>query len=192
MTAIIGLKTAEGVYIGADSCAQAGNTWITYPIASRKVFKRDGFLFGVAGSLRAIQLLQYKLQIPEHPERYGYGKAVEKYLVVDFVEAVRDLFKENGLSHIENNEETGNQFLLGYRGELFSINSDFALGAKAMNFFCIGSGMDVALGAMDALDYLGPGNEERRIEKALEITARFIANVSPPFHVEFLANKVNA
>lgn len=186
MTAIIGLKAADGVYIGADSSAQMGQSWITHPIASPKVFRVGDFLMGAAGSYRAIQLLRFHLKVAE---RSHATVPTEQYLVTEFIPAVRSLFKEHGLSRIESNEETGNQFLLGYRGELFTVGSDFAVTTGAFDFGCIGSGIEVALGAMDALEYLGPGNEVRRIEKALEITARYIANVGPPFHVEFLPDK---
>jgi len=70
MTVIIGLEHKNKVYMGGDSISLSG--WSKAPIAGEKVFKRSfksgtlsrDFIFGFAGSPRAAQLVEYRLQPP--------------------------------------------------------------------------------------------------------------------------------
>lgn len=84
MTCIIGLADQGKVYIGADSIVSNG---YTREITERsKVFRVGEFLIGSCGSIRMANVLQYHLSvrpIEEHED-------VDRYMVVAFVEGVRD------------------------------------------------------------------------------------------------------
>ena len=125
------------------------------------------------------QLLEHQLELPKQPS----SQPDMSYMVNQFVEAVRKLLKERGFAKVEANAESGGQFLVGYHGHLYSIESDFQVGELSDGFDAVGSGSDFALGAMAALDKLSP---TRRIRKALEITAHFNMSVCGPFHVKSL------
>ena len=59
MTCIAAVGEAEQVFMGGDSMLAAG--WDARISAMPKVFRNGPLLIGVAGSLRMLQLLQYKL-----------------------------------------------------------------------------------------------------------------------------------
>ncbi len=176
MTCVIGLvDRSKKIYIGVDSAAVSG--WTRRQTRLSKVFRRGAFLLGYTTSFRMGQLLEHELDVPVHPA----GQDDMSYLVTQFVEHVRLLLKSKGFAKIESNNESGGQFLLGYRGHLYSVDSDFQVGEMADGVDAIGSGCDIALGAMMALDRLPP---TRRIRRALEVAAHFNMGVLPPFHIK--------
>ena len=73
------------------------------------------------------------------------------YLVKRFVPFLRAAFKDAGWLEVENSREEGGQFLVGIRGELFEINSDFSVLKMVDGFNAVGSGEYYALGAMRIL-----------------------------------------
>ena len=180
MTCVIGLVHRKRIYMGADSAASGSRFVRTTNLP--KVFRKGPCLLGYCGSFRMGQVLEHCLEIPKHPVR----EATDTYMVTRFIEAVRTAFKKEGVSSIEQNKEKGGQFLVGYRGRLFSVNSDFHVGDMLDGFDCIGSGAPVALGAMKALEELPP---RQRIEKALQITAYYVPDVTAPFHITSLTRE---
>lgn len=174
MTCVIGLVAAKRIYIGVDSASVQG--WTRRVTSLQKVFRKGPFLIGYTTSFRMGQLLEHCLEVPAQ----SADEPDQAYLVRSFAEHVRLLLKERGFSKVESNAETGGQFLVGYRGHLYSVQNDFQVGEMSDGLDAIGSGGEIALGAMAALERLPPG---RRIQRALEITARLNMGVCPPFHV---------
>ena len=174
MTCVVGLVQGGTVYIGADAAAVQGWTRRTSRVG--KVFRRGPFLVGYTTSFRMGQLLQHHLDVPAQ----GSHEEDMTFMVTQFVERVRILLKEKGFTKIESNSEKGGQFLVGYRGTLYSIDTDFQVGLQADGFDAVGGGADFALGAMRALDRLAP---VARIRRALDIAAHFNMGVCPPFTV---------
>lgn len=176
MTCIVGVAHKGKVYMGADSAAVQG--WTRRQTKLVKVFRRGPFLMGYTTSFRMGQLLEHQLALPQ--QKGGDDLA---FLVQDFVEAVRDVLKRHGYSKVEANNESAGQFLLGYRGQLYSIDSDYQVGLMADGFDAVGSGSEYALGALKSLERMQP---QRRIKRALEVAAHFSMAVAPPFVVRTL------
>lgn len=175
MTCIVGIATGDKVIIGADSAGVDG-----LDISNRKdvkVFKNEGLVIGCTSSFRMIQLLQYMLHPPKrHPETDAM-----RYMVTDFVEAVRTCFRNGGFMTKDREAETGGTFLVGCAGRLFQIHGDFQVAERADGFDACGCGDSYALGAMASL----PGLEPRdRLTAALEVAAHFSAGVRGPFVFE--------
>lgn len=177
MTCIIGLAEGDRVYVGADSASVSTKDLITRPTNVPKVFRRGSFLIGYTTSFRMGQLLEHWLEVPAKPD----GQKLQEYMVVEFAERVRELFKEKGFSSVDKNREFGGSFIVGYKGRLFTIHGDFQIAEMSDSFDAVGCGRQFALGAMAALSDLPPA---RRIKKALEIVAYFSAGVCPPFLVK--------
>jgi len=182
MTCVCGIRTENGVWIGADSI-------VTYPwyghrrMRGVKVFRRimsneEQFVIGSCGSPRMLQLLQYQLNLTETATQSGIA-----YMVTEFVEVVRELFKNAGVAKVENNEESGGLFLAAYDGALYRIDSDYQVMEMEDGMMAIGSGDDWALGAMKAREDLEP---EARIRCGLETASYFTGTVGPPFVIEKL------
>lgn len=177
MTCVVGLVTKGRVYVGVDSAAVSG--WTRRQSNLPKVFRRGPFLIGYTTSFRMGQILQHQLDVPNQ----AADQTDMAYMVNTFIEGARKLFKERGFTKVESNKEKGGQFLVGYRGRLYSIESDFQVGEMSDGYDAVGSGSDFALGAMAALPKL---SATRRIRKALDIAAHFNMGVSPPFHIRSL------
>jgi ATP-dependent protease HslVU (ClpYQ) peptidase subunit len=174
MTVVIGLIDNGAVYMGCDSASVGG--WKINTSSINKVFARGEFLLGFSGSWRMGQILEHALPIYEHPD----AMPDMTYMVNIFIESVRKILKERGFSKIENNNESGGRFLVGYRGKLYSIDNDFQVNIPAEGFDACGCGDSYALGAMLALSDTEP---VARIYKALEVSEKFCMGVRGPFTV---------
>jgi ATP-dependent protease HslVU (ClpYQ) peptidase subunit len=177
MTCIIALSTKGRMYMGCDSASPSG--WDMRLTANKKVFKVGPFLIGYTSSFRMGQILQYHLSVRLQED----SEDEDRFMVTAFIPAVRECLKEHGYSKIDNNREAGGEFLVGYRGKIFHIFSDFQVGQSLDDIDACGCGFAYALGAMKVIDDKLP---EDRIRKALNITAYFSNGVSAPFHVEVM------
>lgn len=174
MTCIIGCINNGTVYMGADSAGVGG-----YYIERRKdekVFLNGEFIIGFTSSFRMGQLLRFKFSPPKMKE----GQDIYEFMVSDFVEGVRQCLKAGGYSKVDNNEETGGTFLVGYRGRLFTVAADFQVSELLGDYAAVGCGSDIALGSM----YSSKGKVVvERIMTALEAAEEFSAGVRGPFNI---------
>lgn len=177
MTCIVGLVEKGKVFIGGDS---AGVSHLDYSIRKdEKVFKNGEFIFGFTTSFRMGQLLRYKLNVPEqHPnEKDDY-----KFLVVDFIDAVKNCLKDNDFASKDRDVVKGGTFLVGYRGNLYLIESDFQVGKVNKPFDSVGCGESYALGAMEVI-LSEKTTAQEKIFKALDVAQKFSAGVREPFNI---------
>lgn len=179
MTCIVGLIDNKTVYLAGDSAATTG---VVYTITNKKVFKRGECVLGYSGSMREMNLLHYAFTLPEHPTDMD----TDQYLATRFVDALRTLFKDAGIATKQNEQEsmTG-YFLVGYRGRLFQISSDYSVMEVASSYAAIGSGYEVALGSLHTTSEMFLSSYER-IVLALTAASRFCPGVRAPFHTETL------
>lgn len=174
MTCIVGLKSPNGVYLGGDSCVSESN--LVQTMIDPKVWKRGRFVFGYAGTLRTGQLIKYKFKHPPIQNREP-----TQYMVTGFVDKMRKVLKQSGAAREEHKEEEqDNDFLIGFNGHLFIIDSGYGVCEVADPFVAIGSGTEYALGALFATQGKSP---EVRVKKALEAAAYYSDSVGPPFHI---------
>ena len=181
MTCIVGVEHEGSVYIGGDSAGVEPWSLAICGRADEKVFVTDSgeFIMGFCGSFRIGQLLRYALTTPEQSQK----KDDMAYMVTDFVDAVRVMQKEKGSMKKENElEESDASFLVGYKGHLYCIESDFQVGRPIENYAAVGCGAQIALGAMFATRNSGLA-AENRIELALSAAAEYSAGVRAPFLV---------
>lgn len=177
MTCIVGIVDNKRVYIGGDSAGVAGYSLTVR--ADAKVFRNGPFLFGFTSSFRMGQLLRYAFTPPKHDS----DLSDHQYLVTTFIDAVRQCLKDGGYASKENETEQGGTFLLGYRGHLYKIDSDYQVGESADGFDACGCGIEIAQGAL----YASEGQDaEKRAKMALRAAERFSAGVRGPFVVEVL------
>lgn len=175
MTAIAGIVDDGHVYIGADSAATGGTRQTVRRDA--KVFRNGPVLIAVTGSARMGQVLQYVLSVPKRHSSTG----IMLYLVTDFINAVRSAYKEAGCASKDKEEEGSlGSFLLGVEGHLFQIYSDYQIAEAVDGFYALGSGGDVALGALHATKGIEP---RKRLRMALGAAERFDSAVRRPFKI---------
>ncbi|HYH23324.1 MAG TPA: hypothetical protein VD995_32315 [Azospirillum sp.] len=177
MTCIVGLVDNDRVWMGGDSAGVSGLD-ITVR-ADTKVFRNEDMLIGFTNSFRMGQLLHYKLKPPPRDE----DADVFRYMVVDFVDAVRACLKDGGWAQRSNDVESGGCFLVAYEGRLFSVQSDYQVGEAIRGYHAIGCGADYALGSLASTEGLPA---EQRVRKALECAETFSGGVRSPFTVQSL------
>jgi hypothetical protein len=98
-----------------------------------------------------------------------------------FVDAVRDCLDVGGYSRRQSNQESAGTFLVGYGNRLFRIDEDYQVAETLDGFDAIGSGSQVALGALYACQHLDP---KERVFQALLAAERFNAAVRAPFIIQ--------
>ena len=175
MTCIVGLVHEEVVYIGGDS-AGVGGLSLTVR-ADEKVFQNGEFLMGFTTSFRMGQLLRYSLEPPRrHPD-----DEINQFMVVTFTNAVRECLKAGGYASKKDEVESGGTFLVGYAGHLFTVDSDYQVGIPEDGYAAVGSGQDIARGALFATQ--GQATPRSRVLTALRSAERFNAGVRGPFHI---------
>lgn len=182
MTCIVGLEMSDGVWIAGDSCGSDGILQITYQ--QSKVFYKGELLLGYTSSFRMGQLLEYHWQVPDHPS----GKTDLNYLVTEVVPSLLSLYQAQGYEKkYTDGQRAGGICLLGYRGKLYRMDSDFHLGRNSCGYDAVGSGTQVALGALAALVDAGL-RPQLLLAEVLEIASRFCVGVLPPFTILQLTN----
>lgn len=176
MTAIAGFTDGKKVWIGGDSAGVAG-----YSMSTRtdcKVFKSGEMVMGFTTSFRMGQILQYHLTPPTPLE----GQSDVTYMVKQFIPAVKAALVAHGFEKNDSGRQEGGTFLVGYRGALFAIYSDYQVGCVAQSYYACGCGEDLVLGALFALD-LYEMTPEERLTIALEAAEEFSAGVKAPFSI---------
>lgn len=175
MTCIVGVEHQGHVYLGGDAAGVSGDT---VTLAAPKVFLRGPMVFGYTWTFRTGQVLQYVLDVPPHRST----QSDMAYLVNDFANALRTCFKDAGCMGKESSSgvEQGGQFLLGYRGKLYTVMTDCHVQPAVDGYAAVGSGQAVALGALYAAKDVDP---KRRLLLALGAAAKYDRNVCPPFTV---------
>jgi ATP-dependent protease HslVU (ClpYQ) peptidase subunit len=162
--------------MGGDSAGMVGGVVMSLKNPP-KVFTVGPFLMGGTWSFRMIQLLQYKLNPPKQ------GKmSVMRYMATSFTDAVMDCFSKGGLQQVDKEVKRGGMFLVGYKGQLFRIESDYAVNQRRQPYHSCGSGEDWALGSLHASEHIcwDPG---LRVKRALEASAEFCTGVTKPFTI---------
>jgi len=179
MTCIVGI-VSDKIWIGGDSAASGDGTVILRK--DEKVFKRDQFLYGYAGSFRLGQLLRYKFN---PPTKRSKRQDIYEYMVSEWMDSLRKCLKDSGYTKIldENHEEIEASFLVGYKGRLFIVDEDLNVGETLHSYIAIGSGEPYALGSLNTTDKIKNMDPEKRIQLALEAAAEMSTGVRPPFHI---------
>jgi hypothetical protein len=184
MTCIAGISLSNGeVWIAGDSAGTNASSQQTL-YREGKVFvvrnaHGDEFLLGCGTSFRMMDLLRYTLVPPPYEE-----EELHRYMVVGFVEAVRACLEAGGWARKEANREEGGTFLVGFRGRLFEISPDYQICEALIGYHAIGTGDDLALGALFATQ--GNRDPQNRLMLALQAAAYHNSDVREPFVIQHL------
>lgn len=177
MSCIVGLVHEGKVYLGGDSAGSDGFTINGY--RAPKVWKQGEFVIGVCGRYVPMQLLRESFAPPAFKE----GQSADKYMITEFLPAYRKLMQEWGYGKKEAKnescgEDTGTGVLVGVRGRLFRIESEFQVLEPIHEYAADGSGTYHAMGSL----YSTEGKEPReRITEALKAAEYFVCTVRSPF-----------
>jgi len=183
MTCIVGWieedkkKGTRDVWIGGDS-AGVSSSFALHIRADEKVFRNDNMLFGYTSSFRMGQILRYSFTVPEQSQK----KTDYQYMCTDFMDGVAGELEKKKYAKVSSNEISIGTFIVGYKGNLYTIYDDLQVAQTVLNFASVGCGEEIAQGAMYTMKDLKM-KPEVRIKKALEAAVEFSAGVRPPFLV---------
>ncbi len=184
MTCIVGLidKEKREIIMGGDSAGTGGRLDIRIR-RDPKVFIRGPFIMGFTTSFRMGQLLMSDERFTVRPQKV-YESNYD-YMVSAFVPAVQKLFSDGGFLEEENKVKSGGTFLVGYKGNIYGIESDFQVGENFDDFNACGCGEYYAMGSLYATQNTNMPSDER-VYAALEAAEYFSAGVRRPFNIHKL------
>jgi ATP-dependent protease HslVU (ClpYQ) peptidase subunit len=164
VTVVVGIRGRKGVLLAGDS--QASTPWSNRKVADSKTFAISELVaIAYCGSARLGNLLTYHTDGLDDPP---LGRDEHRWAVRDFIPFVRWVAEEHGYLEIHHNAETLGDaaFLLAVRGRLFTVDTDMQVAEHRLPYDALGSGDDVAIGAMHSQlgDQDGPV-EDRRLER---------------------------
>lgn len=177
MTCIVAIEHEGKVWMGGDSAATRDDDIVCR--SNEKVFINGEFIIGYSGSFRIGQILQYAFK---PPKQNLFKQTDMEYMVVDFIDALRKTLKEKGaMMEEKEGDAQDSEFIVGYQGKIYVIESDFNVGRPLHNYASCGVGMDYALGCL----YNMPEEMSvvSQIEKALSASAEFCSAVRKPFNI---------
>jgi ATP-dependent protease HslVU (ClpYQ) peptidase subunit len=174
MTCIAGVVHDGEVFLGGDSAGVSG--WDLTLRADSKIFRVGEFLMGFTTSFRMGQLIRYAFT----PPKIEAGDDVFRYMAVDFIDAIRECLKKGGFAKKEKEAEEGGHFLVGFRGRLFWVASDYQVCESEDEYEAVGCGAAYAKGVL-----FGSSGQEpvARLNQALAAAERHSAGVRGPFRI---------
>jgi len=177
MTCIAALRDTQGqVWMGGDSAAYDHVTFTCRPIAHPKIFERNGMLIGYTTSFRMGQALEHMLVPPIQNVADPY-----RYMVTEFVPAIKELFENNWWRPDSDNEYPSGQFIVAFSGRIFEIETDLSVLEYDSDFAAVGSGTKFTLGSLHTTRHWD--DPYTRLTCALEAAAEFSAGVCGPFTI---------
>ena len=179
MTCIVGLVDKGRVYVGGDSAGVASD--LIMARVDPKVFTRDGFIFGFTESFRMGQLIQHNFKIPAPPA----AGSCYKYMCTTFMDALIECFSDKKFTRYYNYRISGGTFLVGFRGELFKVHSDFQVEIHNEPYNACGCGQKFALGALHTLNKYKMDPEDK-LMAALDAASTFSTGVCRPYIISFV------
>lgn len=178
MTCIVAVSQGGKVVMGGDSAATEVESGTTVLLKTPKVFIREDYLIGYAGSIRFGKFVQYTFEIPRVPSWAIGSEKLDEFMNNYFIPELRQQISDNEL---DQKEKENFSLLVGIRGHIFEIDNEFA--AYEVSDYCtaIGSASAVALGALATA--LPIGNPKNICEMALTVAAQKNAFCRPPFTI---------
>lgn len=169
MTCAVVYKKNDRIILAADKQGTSveGHTKIQYK--QPKIIKTQTFAAAAAGQFQAIEMLHYDLRVDRD------HKDPHKFMCKTVVPAIKALFKER---EIEMTSDTS--FLFVVDKKIFILEEDLHVCEPESNFVAIGSGANIAMGALYVCDKLNMSCEDA-IKQVMNATSEFNITVSKKY-----------
>lgn len=180
MTCVVGYldRDAKQAWLGADS--GIANDTQRYTLAHPKVFVKQGILFGVSGSWRLSQIIQYRLALEDtkHPVH-----CLTKWAAQTLVPRIQKCCIGNGYSFDDKDDPLNAQILMATRTQLVLIDTDLSVQEYTIPYVAIGAGEEYAMGSLYATMKCGAMDHREQVLCALEAANKFAPSVTMPFNI---------
>ena len=155
MSLIIAIKEKDRIILGADKQASTGSTKDHTATKIWEMSELEGALMGGVGSARASQIIQYSQVI----DKNFTGPINTEFVICALVPTIVATLKANGIATTASEEDSctmiPNVFVFAYKDNAWVIWHDLSV-VEISDYFAIGSGADVARGALFATKEKNP------------------------------------
>ena len=150
MSLVIAIKDKYRVVLGADKQVSTGGSKEHTSTKIWPVDERPGAVMGSVGSARASQIIQYASVI----DKNMISKDVDTdFIICSLAPTIAAGLKANGINVEEKDDDVctmlPNSFIFAYKDKAWLIWNDLSV-SELTEYFAIGSGSDVAKGALFA------------------------------------------
>jgi ATP-dependent protease HslVU (ClpYQ) peptidase subunit len=173
MTTIIGVEYANRCVVLGDSRIVGDSKIYSHPDMV-KVVTNGNYLVGVAGDVRALQVVLHTWKPPAFLVKDKTN--IFQFMVNKVAPSLKQLLTDAGLLDSKSPDKDFEiNIIVGLNGSLFEIDSDFAVSRSDSGYYGLGTGGDYALGAL----YAGATPEQ-----AASIAALNDSKTAEPFITE--------
>lgn len=149
MTTIVAVKYPDKVVIGADSKVTDGSgRWWSHPEA-KKMRQVGDYIIAGSGEVAALDIGLHIWQPPK--PNPADRKDLYHFIVSKVVPSLRKCMKENDYDYKPKDGDGDDMkfnFLLVLDGQVFEFGDDFGVVMRQSGIYGIGSGSDIAVGAL--------------------------------------------
>ncbi|MEI6569329.1 MAG: hypothetical protein WCR20_21795 [Verrucomicrobiota bacterium] len=172
MTTLVAIQGDGWSVIGCDSRASSEDGRYM-DLATPKIVDNNGVLIAVSGASRGGNITQFGWK----PPKPRVSENLDMFVTKRFIPNMREAFIKAGYDAKDDGDAAGHDsnLIVSIRGVLYPIFEDYSWDREARNVYYAGSGGDVALGALEALDYSKaktPEAAEKVLRKAVEIACK--------------------
>jgi ATP-dependent protease HslVU (ClpYQ) peptidase subunit len=173
MTTIIGVEYANRCVILGDSRVVGDSKIYSHPDMV-KVVTNGNFIIGAAGDVRALQVILHTWKPPAAVTKDKEN--IFQFMISKVVPSLKQQLNDYGLLDTKSSDKEFELYvLIAFNGNIFEIDSDFAVSRSDSGYYGIGTGGDYALGAL----YAGATPEQ-----AASIAALNDSKTAEPFITE--------
>jgi ATP-dependent protease HslVU (ClpYQ) peptidase subunit len=172
MTTLVAIQGNGWTVIGADSRASdEGGRYMD--LATPKIVDNNGVLIAVSGASRGGNITQFGWK----PPKPRVNENLDLFVTKRFIPEMREAFIKAGYDGKDDGDAAwqDSNLIVSIRGVLYPIFNDYSWDREARNVYYAGSGGDVALGALEALEYhkaKTPEAAEKILRRAIEIACK--------------------
>lgn len=182
MTTLVAIQGDGWSVLGCDSRISDDNGRFAVS-KTPKIVENNGILIAGCGSSRASNVLHYGYVQPKPTSTQD----LDKFMSQKFIPEMRKNFIDAGIDMKEDGDIATNEggFLISLKGQIYAIQDDYSWDTDVRNLYVMGSGGDVALGALAALGVSKvktPAQAETIIRKAIAIAIEYDMYCSEPIH----------
>jgi len=172
MTTLVAIQGNGWSVIGCDSRA-SDEDGRYMELSTSKIIDNNGVLIAVSGASRGGNITQFGWK----PPKPRAGEDLDKFVTKRFIPSMRKAFQDAGFEGKEDGDAAwhDSNLLVSLRGVVYPIFNDYSWDREARRGYYAGSGGDVALGALEALDYTRittHEDAEKGVRRAIEIACK--------------------
>ena len=188
MTTIVGIQGDGWSVLASDSMINSGSQPF-YSAGMEKIFQRGDYLIGIAGDAVAIDILKTLWK----PPRGAKTPDLDYYLTTKVIASLKascGVYGYDPQKDKKDDPDAGFDLLVSLKSRIYQISSDdFGWLRDYRGLYAIGSGGQIALGVLAALDTRSVTSATKAAKKAIQIACSY--DINSGGNVQILVQKEN-